>query len=433
MNLMRKIWILFAMILFAMIGAFALPGVWPSGRAEEAGDGTAASRDTTAAPQTQAEEPPAPAVVAEPAIVAAYTLQHARAESLAGNLTLHFGTRAKIQVDAAKNTLLVAGSEKTHREVAAVLSYLDRAIIDEPSSRQPGDLNSADETRKPTFRPNRASAASNYHGGASRYDELGLGSGSALGRTGMQSRTPQDSNRRQIDSALRKLREAKSDAERETARSVVRRTLADIFQADMEARRRQAAEIESRLTKLRQQYEEREKVKDTIIDLQLKVLENDAAGLGFPNGTTAGGSGEYRLPGGAGYETPTPGARLFFPEPESSAAIPADQFDPVPKERTLADTRKANAAAIEELETRGHFIVSTDGTRYAYVNSNRPNGPSIIRVVDSATGVLLGTALINSLVGPIEFTAAGVATRESDGVLKTRVPLTETSRSEKKF
>ena len=43
--------------------------------------------------------------------------------------------------------------------------------------------------------------------------------------------------------------------------------LSDIFAQDMQTRERQAAEIESRLAKLRKQYQARDKVKDEIIDL----------------------------------------------------------------------------------------------------------------------------------------------------------------------
>jgi hypothetical protein len=86
------------------------------------------------------------------------------------------------------------------------------------------------------------------------------------------------------DAAVKKLREAKTDGERQTAREALRKVLAQVFADDMRAREKQAAEIESRLAKLRQQYQEREHVKDRIIDLQLQVLEQEAAGLGFPGG-----------------------------------------------------------------------------------------------------------------------------------------------------
>jgi uncharacterized protein (TIGR03067 family) len=54
----------------------------------------------------------------------------------------------------------------------------------------------------------------------------------------------------------------------------------------MQAREKHAAEIESRLARLRKQYQEREAAKDKIIDLQLQVIESDAAGLGFPGASS---------------------------------------------------------------------------------------------------------------------------------------------------
>ena len=86
----------------------------------------------------------------------------------------------------------------------------------------------------------------------------------------------------ELHAALRRLRQAQQPADENAARAELRQLLSDIFAEDMQVRQRQATEIEARLAKLRQQYQAREKVKDEIIELQIKVLEKEADGLGFP-------------------------------------------------------------------------------------------------------------------------------------------------------
>ena len=100
---------------------------------------------------------------------------------------------------------------------------------------------------------------------------------------------PNLSRQKALEIASNKLREAKGDDDKQAARTDVRRLLLEIFEEDMQARERQVEEIEARIEKLRQQYRERLKVKDQIIDLQLKVLENDAAGLEFPRSRSTDG------------------------------------------------------------------------------------------------------------------------------------------------
>src|SRR6185436_2293276 len=87
-----------------------------------------------------------------------------------------------------------------------------------------------------------------------------------------------------IEAAMKKLRDAKGDDEKQAAKTALRNVLAKIFEEDMNAREKQAKEIETRLATLRQRYQERQKAANEILDLQLKVLENEAAGLGFTSG-----------------------------------------------------------------------------------------------------------------------------------------------------
>ncbi|HEX5103129.1 MAG TPA: hypothetical protein VFV87_04930, partial [Pirellulaceae bacterium] len=247
-------------------------------------------------------------------------------------------------------------------------------------------------------------------GNGGRY---GAGYGGSMADSGMPMSPPAAQDR--ITSARQKLTDARTDKEKQAARAQLRKLLAEIFAQDMQMREQQAAEIESRLANLRRQYQAREKVKEEIIDLQLKVIEQDAAGLGFPGGGPGFPGGLPRSGvGGSGFQSGGQGAM--------TAPQPAGRRSGVSVERPLAEF-KQQQALIGELNKYGHFAESTDGKLYAHVSSNHPRGPSFIFVVDSQTGKLVGTAAVNSVVGPILFTKEGLASREND-LLELRIRLT---------
>jgi hypothetical protein len=86
-------------------------------------------------------------------------------------------------------------------------------------------------------------------------------------------------------------------------------------------------------------------------------------------------------------------------------------------------------ALVAQLKEDGHFIESADGKFYAYANTNRPAGPSEIRVLDAATGRLIATGTMNSVVGRLHITEDGIASKEADAALQLRVPLRSPRRS----
>ena len=81
--------------------------------------------------------------------------------------------------------------------------------------------------------------------------------------------------------------------------------------------------------------------------------------------------------------------------------------------------------AIDELVKRGHFLESPDGVLYAYVNANWPAGGSELRVVNSASGRLVAAARFSEIIGPLQWTEEGLATKEANGTLKVRVRVAE--------
>lgn len=186
--------------------------------------------------------------------------------------------------------------------------------------------------------------------------------------------------------------------EKEAKRAALKKKLAEIFDADMKARRAQAEEIEKRLNKLQEQYKAREAAKERIIDLQIEVLEKDAEGLGFPR--------DKFLVGPNGFS----GQRIVSPE---------NTHGP-----TLRDlSQSVYGLRTEELKKKGHFVVSNDETMFAYVGVNYPNGPSKVYLQESATGKSLATYDTDGVVSEIRFQEGGVGVRMPKGKFEVRIPL----------
>src|SRR5580704_6751217 len=61
------------------------------------------------------------------------------------------------------------------------------------------------------------------------------------------------------------------------------------FEADMKGREAELAKLQQRLDKLKSQLDRRRKAKDEIVQLEVKVLANEAAGLGFSTSSAAKG------------------------------------------------------------------------------------------------------------------------------------------------
>ena len=84
-----------------------------------------------------------------------------------------------------------------------------------------------------------------------------------------------------IRKAAEAVRDAEGDDAKEKAEAHLRRLLSKRFEADMEQRQAALEEMVQRLEKLKEQFSERKEKMDDIVDLQIKVLVNEADGLGF--------------------------------------------------------------------------------------------------------------------------------------------------------
>jgi hypothetical protein len=215
---------------------------------------------------------------------------------------------------------------------------------------------------------------------------------------------PASSHQVEVDAAARKLRAAKTDDEKRSAKAELRKALAQIFALDMKARRAQADQIEARLAKLREQYQAREKAKDEIIDRRLQSIEQDAAGLGFP---------------GTGKSTSI--------EPNDGPMIGA-AFNPldVALDEHLQKYGASAQKHIAQLARAGHFARSDDGKLYAYVENNADGAEQTaqIRVCMAYSGQRIVAADVEMPVGKLKFLKQGVATLDADGKPTMRVEFT---------
>lgn len=80
---------------------------------------------------------------------------------------------------------------------------------------------------------------------------------------------------------LQRWRDAADDQQKEAIKDQLSSILEDYFERDLQRRSSEIDTIEQRVQRLREQLEQRQQAKDEILQLQLKVLENEAAGLGF--------------------------------------------------------------------------------------------------------------------------------------------------------
>lgn len=220
--------------------------------------------------------------------------------------------------------------------------------------------------------------------------------------------------------------QAAEGQEKETTKATLRTRLVEVFEADMKLRKEQADQIDARLKKLREQYQSREAAKDSIIELQLQVIEKDAGGLGFPSASNgqspAYGAGmrvlvpyaarldnRQLLPGGSG-GWPPPGWRS---EVNSEAGK---------QKKPLEQLKREQPALVSELTKIGHFLESPDGKFYVYANVNRPNGPSEILAVDSQTGKVLAVwEHPLKAIGKLLLSKDDILTQEEDGATHARI------------
>jgi hypothetical protein len=344
-----------------------------------------------------------------------YHLRHASARDLRSLLNEYFSREARISDDERIGAVIVQAPAEIQTKVANLIQILDVETRPGPATATSSDA----EARRAALQKAGYQAKDPARGAPQLTpppSPVIRGTPLATPPAGWpneaQFRTPGEppvvyrptANQHRIDDAMKNLRGAKTDADKQAAKDTLKQLLAGVFDEDMQVRDKQATEIEVRVKKLRQQYQERLKVRDEIIELQIKLLENEAAGLGFNTGAA-----------------PAPPVPYY-------AVAPTTSYTP-PAYAAIEQYQKAFPAQMNvgQLLAQGHLVGSPDGKMYAYVensmSANAPAGTVEIKVCDAATGKLLAAAKTLAPVGPLHFTADGVATRAADGSSTLRVPL----------
>jgi hypothetical protein len=128
---------------------------------------------------------------------------------------------------------------------------------------------------------------------------------------------------------------AKGDEETKAATKKLSELVDKCFDEDMAQRKKELEQLEKRLANLREQLDRRKTKKSEIVELQMKVLLNEADGLGFFSGDTRGSdlnlprvNAAYGLPNGAPGTIvqpgdPTPLFNAPAPPPTTAAPVPA--------------------------------------------------------------------------------------------------------------
>ena len=138
-----------------------------------------------------------------------------------------------------------------------------------------------------------------------------------------------------LTEAVQALRsESSKESERADAKKTLTQYLRAHFDHDEKKRREQVESLEAQVVKLKAQLEKRTQSKEQLIELRLKLLENDASGLAFPQSWSMlpgmENGGQWIQP----YSLPTqnyPVNQMSFPTGVPSSSYPSEGYG-TPKE-----------------------------------------------------------------------------------------------------
>ena len=124
-----------------------------------------------------------------------------------------------------------------------------------------------------------------YQGGyeESSFDEEYYGDYGSSGAGQMSGPGSESRNQLQarLEPMLNRLRKAKEDKQKAAIKDELLKALDGYFEKDLKWRSSEIAAIQERVQRLQDRLDQRREAKDEILQLQLNVLENEAAGLGF--------------------------------------------------------------------------------------------------------------------------------------------------------
>jgi len=112
-----------------------------------------------------------------------------------------------------------------------------------------------------------------------------------------------DSDWSKVEKLTNELGEAKDDKAKTALTDKLKTAVDKCFDADMKGREAELKKLQERLDKLKTQLDKRRAAKDEIVQLEVKVLTNEAAGLGFSHSAASRIHREIRkrMSGGRGH------------------------------------------------------------------------------------------------------------------------------------
>ena len=112
-----------------------------------------------------------------------------------------------------------------------------------------------------------------------------------------------DSDWSKVEKLTSELGEAKDDKQKSALTDKLKSAVDKCFDADMKGREAELKKLQERLDKLKTQLDKRRAAKDEIVQLEVKVLTNEAAGLGFSHSAASRIHREIRkrMSGGRGH------------------------------------------------------------------------------------------------------------------------------------
>jgi hypothetical protein len=218
---------------------------------------------------------------------------------------------------------------------------------------------------------------------------------------------PQEGAIHRLHEQIRKLQHAKADdnADEVTkAMAELKDALEKYFDEDLETRRQELAGIKSNLERMATGLQKRAAAKNEIVDLQLKMAEYEADGLGFFNGAGPASGSPYGQPG---YPQPVPAPRAggYGRSPGRSPGklpgAPSTDLapDPMAVGPAMRAGNRAPGAGYDPFALpsgRNGEAVSIGRLRITIEKSE----PALI-AVDSETGLIAWKTSLKDLGGPV--------------------------------
>lgn len=154
-----------------------------------------------------------------------------------------------------------------------------------------------------------------------------------------------------LANAMSDYRRAQSDAAKAAAQKKLPEVLAKYFDADMKVREANLQKVEAQVKALRSQFDKRASKKQEILDLQLKLVQNESEGLGFfgispgHQGNTGYDINSEQINWPDAWGTPAPSPTPIFNSNAPGEMAPVRATSPQPRPLDAPPPRQREAQA----------------------------------------------------------------------------------------